>query len=87
MNEQTSIQQLPPAGTPFERHFSVKHFAQAWGLGVDTVRRLFVNEPGVIRIAHPETLHKRGYVTLRIPESVARRVYRKLTQPKTDKVM
>jgi hypothetical protein len=28
---------------------------------------------------HPETLHKRGYCTLRIPESVARRVHGKLT--------
>jgi hypothetical protein len=76
-HEQTSVQ-LPP-GAAFERHFSVQEIAKMWGLGVDLIRRLFANEEGIVRIAHPETLHKRGYCTLRIPESVARRVHRKLT--------
>lgn len=78
--EQTSIQ---PPGAAFEQHFSVKQIAQAWGLGVDVVRRLFANEPGVIKIAHPEILHKRGYVTLRIPKSVALRVHHRLTETKS----
>jgi hypothetical protein len=77
-HEQSSIT-LPP-GAAFERHFSVQEVSKLWGFGVDVIRRIFANEDGVIRIAHPETLHKRGYCSLRIPESVMRRVHRKLTQ-------
>jgi hypothetical protein len=76
-HEQTSVQ--PPPSAAFERHFSVQEIAKMWDLGVDLIRRLFANEEGVVRIAHPETLHKCGYCTLRIPESVAHRVHRKLT--------
>lgn len=53
-----------------------------WGLGVDIIRRIFENEPGVIKIVSPERLHKRRYTTLRIPESVLRRVHRRLTETK-----
>lgn len=45
----------------------------------DTVRRLFVNEPGVIVICFPRK-GKRVYRTLRIPESVLRRVLTRLTK-------
>jgi hypothetical protein len=39
----------------------------------DTVRRLFLNEPGSIVICFPKK-RKRLYRTLRVPESVFRRV-------------
>jgi hypothetical protein len=52
------------------------------GLGVDVIRRIFEHEDGVVKIASPERLHKRRYTTLRIPESVARRVHRRLTEVK-----
>jgi len=68
-----------PAGPAFERHYTVKELALLWHLGVDTVRAMFENEPGVLRVDRPETVHKRAYCTMRIPESVARRVYRKWT--------
>ena len=74
-----------PLGAAFEQHFSVKQIAQKWGLGVDTIRKLFAHEEGVIRIAHPEVLHKRGYMTLKIPESVVKRVHRKLTQIRSER--
>ncbi len=51
-----------------------------WGLGVDTIRKLFEQQQGVLRMDHPETLHKRRYTTIRIPESVLRRVHRRLTE-------
>jgi hypothetical protein len=35
-------------------------------------------KPEVIRIDRPETLHKCGYVSIRIPASVAMRVYKRL---------
>jgi hypothetical protein len=45
----------------------------------DTLRRLFVNEPGVIVICFPRK-GKRVYRTLRIPESVFQRVLTRLTK-------
>ena len=69
---------LPP-GPAFEQHYSVRQTAKMWGLGVDVVRRIFENEDGVVKIFSPERLHKRRYTTLRIPESVLRRVHRRLT--------
>ncbi len=60
---------------PFlERHYTVHELAAAWSLSEDTIRRLFDAEPGVIVIAHPRR-GKRQYKTLRIPASVAERVY------------
>ena len=51
-----------------------------WGLSVDAARRLFENEQGVLRIGHGEGLHKRRYVTLKVPQSVVTRVHRRLTE-------
>jgi len=71
-----------PSGPAFEQHLSVQQIAKVWGLGVDVIRRIFEHEDGVVKIASPERLHKRRYTTLRIPESVARRVHRRLTEVK-----
>ncbi len=68
-----------PAGAVFERHYTVKELALLWHFGVDTVREMFEHEPGVLRKHNPETMHKRAYCSMRIPESVARRVYRRWT--------
>lgn len=62
------------------RHYSVKELADAWNLSPDTIRRLFADEPGVLVIENPDRRHgRRRYASLRIPESVARRVYQKLS--------
>jgi hypothetical protein len=61
-----------------ERHFSVQTLAELWGLSTDAIRDLFDNEPGVLRMGDRKSGRKRRYVTLRIPESVAARVYRRL---------
>jgi hypothetical protein len=45
----------------------------------DTVRRLFLNEPGVIVICFPQK-GKRIYRTLRIPEGVFLRVVTRFTK-------
>jgi hypothetical protein len=61
-----------------ERHYSVIQLSALWNLSKQTVRRLFENEPDVVRIGEREARRKRGYVTLRIPESVVRRVHQRL---------
>lgn len=65
--------------TMLERHYSPKQLADLWGFSARFVRELFSSEPGVIAIDRPEQMHKRGYKTLRIPESVASRVYSRIT--------
>lgn len=61
-----------------ERHFTVAQVARFRNLSSDTVRRLFADEPGVIVISNPNP-RKRSYRVLRIPESVERRVFARLT--------
>lgn len=63
-----------------ERHYSVGEIAERWGLSEKTIRRMFENEEGVLQWGSPETRRKRGYITLRIPESVMLRVHRQRTQ-------
>jgi AraC-like DNA-binding protein len=83
MKEQVESVQLP--GPSFERHFSVKEVAQLWHMSVDTVRRLFENEDGVVRYGHAEGLHRRRYVSISIPQSVVEHVHRRLTRVKPGK--
>ena len=61
-----------------EKHYSVIEIAELWALSEKTVRRIFEREPGVIHWSTEEKLHKRGYRTLRVPETVLHRVHRKL---------
>jgi predicted transcriptional regulator len=64
-----------------ERHYSVKDLAEMWGLSPAAIRRLFRDEPGVLRFGKEKRGHRRDYMTLRIPASVAERVYRRCTRP------
>ena len=64
-----------------EKHVSVNELAFRWNLSPDTVRRMFENEPGVLVIGNGIRKYgRRRYVTLRIPESVAARVHRRLSR-------
>jgi hypothetical protein len=65
--------------TARERKYKPQEIADEYGLHVKTVRDLFLNKPGVIRIGHPAREDKRRHFTLRIPESVVRRVFGALT--------
>ena len=61
-----------------ERCLTVTEVAERLKVKPDTVRRLFMNEPGVIVIGFPRK-GKRVYRTLRIPASVYQRVVTRLT--------
>jgi len=66
-------------GAPVEaRHYSPSQLAEAWGLSVETIRAIFRQEPGVLKLGSTGTKYKRGYTTLRIPQEVAARVHRRL---------
>lgn len=72
-----------PSGGPAmelarEKHYSVIEIAKLWALSEKTVRKIFEREPCVIHWSTEEKLHKRGYRTIRVPETVLHRVHRKL---------
>jgi transcriptional regulator GlxA family with amidase domain len=64
-----------------ERHYSADELATLWNVSGDTIRRLFEREPGVLVIERARSRNARHYRTLRIPESVAERVHRRLSNP------
>src|SRR5713226_5912427 len=62
-----------------ERHYAVAEVAAMWNLSVDSVRRIFGDEVGVVVLTNKNRQEKRAYRSLRIPQSVAARVHRKLS--------
>ena len=64
--------------TPAERHYAPSEVADLWRLNVETIRRLFQNEPGVMVLQGPIRKGKRPYRTIRIPHSVLERVRARL---------
>ncbi len=61
-----------------EKHYAISELAELWNLSENTIRRIFENEPGVLKWGSREGRFKRRYTTLRIPETVALRVHRQL---------
>jgi hypothetical protein len=62
-----------------ESHYSVKQAAEFWGLSEDAIRQIFRDVPGVIKLDRPATRTKRGYMSLRIPQSVLDGVHEQLS--------
>jgi hypothetical protein len=59
----------------FEKHYRISELAKLWGISRETVRQLFMNEPGVIKI---KLGRKKKNTVLSIPQSVAERVHTRL---------
>ena len=68
----------PEAPGPAERHYAPAEVAELWHLDVETIRRLFRDEPGVLVLQGPFKKGKRPYTTIRIPQSVLERVHKRL---------
>ena len=62
-----------------ETFLTVAEVAERLKLNEETVRRLFLNEPGVVVICFPRR-GRRVYRTLRIPEKVFQRVLTRFTR-------
>lgn len=58
-----------------EKHYSVAEISAMWGYSPNTIRKLFQEEKGVLKIGSPETRFKRKRFQLSIPESVLVRVH------------
>ncbi len=53
-----------------ERHYTAAEVGKLWSLSEDTIRAIFRNTPGVLKLVQPARRGKRQYISLRIPESV-----------------
>ena len=62
-----------------EAIFTAEELAASKRLHPSTIRKMFMNQPGVIRLGHPASAGRQQYFTLRIPSSVARRVFADMT--------
>jgi hypothetical protein len=63
----------------YEPLYTPEELARATKLHAATIRKIFMGEQGVIRLGRPTLGRRRQYFTLRIPESVARRVLARMT--------
>lgn len=62
---------------PFgERHYTINELASAWRFSGEFVRQLVQHEPGVTEWVRQQP-GRRRYRVLRVPQSVAKRVYRR----------
>jgi hypothetical protein len=67
---------IPVVQPEAEPHYTPKQLAKLWGVSVQTITRLFENEPGVLILGSAiETRFTKKYRTIRIPASVAARVH------------
>jgi hypothetical protein len=66
---------MPLDGATFERHFRISELAVLWRCGRETVRKLCMNELGVLKIRLGK---KKSHTTYSVPESVAARIHAKL---------
>lgn len=57
-----------------ENCYSPQQLAKLWSLHPETIRRRFIDMPGVLKLPG-----KKGTLTLRIPESIALRYSREIS--------
>jgi hypothetical protein len=59
--------------------YSVKELAHIWNVSPESIRRLFIREPGTLIFRIQATPGKRTYRNIRIPGNVALRVQNRMT--------
>jgi hypothetical protein len=69
-----------PCPIPVDPHYSPQFYAELWGTSPSTVVRWFQDMDGPLRLAVPSKNGKRTRIELRIPFSLAMRVYRERTR-------
>jgi hypothetical protein len=70
---------MPLSDTTFEKHYRVGELARTWGIGRETVRKLVMDDPDVVKIRQGR---KKSHTTYSIPESAARRIHTRLLNPR-----
>jgi hypothetical protein len=65
-----------PQPVVIDQHFSPQFYAELWGMSPSTVIRWFQDMEGVLKLSLPARNGRRSRVELRIPFSLAMKVYR-----------
>ena len=65
-----------------EKHYRVNELAALWGLSAKTVRRMFANEPGVIRVEQ-RPRHRQSQVRGARDSAVSRPTCSRALEPQT----
>jgi hypothetical protein len=63
-----------------EKHYSVQEIANLWDLSDKCVRRMFKHQDGVLRVSNPRTPNPKARVTLRVPQSVMKKIHEQQTK-------
>ena len=63
-----------------EKHYTLKELAELWGFSENTIRKIFQDQPGVLKLGSATGRGRRGYVSLRIPHTLAMRVHHDLSR-------
>jgi hypothetical protein len=72
---------MPLDASALEKHYTPQELAELWKFDESTIRRIFIDEPGVLIYGKEKRRDgRRNYVTLRIPASVACRVHERRTR-------
>lgn len=58
-----------------EKHYRIAELATLWKLGRETVRKLVMEDPGVIKV---QLGKKKSHTLYSVPESAARRIHTRL---------
>lgn len=58
-----------------DRLLTPQQIAEAWQLDTSTIRKIFQDIPGVLKLSNGNVRKKRSYCTLRIPLTVVERVF------------
>jgi hypothetical protein len=76
-----TVEVMKPEPVPVDAHYSPQFYSELWGISVSTVLRWFQDLDGVLKLNEPSKNGRRTRIELRIPLSLAMRVYREKTRP------
>jgi hypothetical protein len=62
-----------------EQHYTIDELSERWHISPKFLRRIFVDEPGVVKFGRSANRLKREKIFLRVPASVAERVHTRLS--------
>ncbi len=74
-----ATQATSAVGAVEERKYTAIELAKEFKLHPDTIRKMFMDEAGTIKLGRPGARGRRQRYVLRIPESVVRRVFGRIT--------
>ena len=69
-----------PEPIVIDPHYSAQFYSELWGVSASTVLRWFQDVDGVLKVGKPPKGGKRVRIELRIPYSLAMRIYREHTR-------